>query len=86
MGAVKFSVCGAIFRHEDHIYDGMMEGIPWNTLAEKLRDESLDLASSMNMSGPASMGNYRRMLVLSQTLQAIRTEMELTAKRQPVEP
>jgi hypothetical protein len=86
MAEVRCSVCGVKFKQGDHVYDKIKEDLPWKTLAEKLRDESLDLASSMFIYGADSMGTYHKMLVLSQTLQAIDLEMRRTASQKPVKP
>ncbi|HZY46736.1 MAG TPA: hypothetical protein VFE96_02960 [Candidatus Bathyarchaeia archaeon] len=79
-------VCGAKFKQGDHVYEKIKEELPWETLTERLRGESLDLAGSMSVHGPASMGTYHKLLVVSETLQAISSKMQLTARQQSVKP
>ena len=86
LAEVRCSVCGAKFRKEDHVYERIKEDLPWTTLKDRLRDESLELISSMSTNGVDSMGTYHRMLVLSETLQAIASQMQHVGKNQLVRP
>ena len=86
LAEVRCSVCGARFRKEDHVYERIKQGLPWTTLKDRLRDESLELINSMSTNGVDSMGTYHRMLVLSETVQAIASQMQRVGKQQLVKP